>query len=416
MDTKKRIEEIKELLKEHNTWRKEECINLIASENTTSPTVDSLMVSDLSHRYAEGKPYRRHYQGLKYVDEIETLTAELMKNLFKAKRVDLRVLSGTLANASVFKGLLNNGDHIVSSSIPNGGHVSHTRYGIGNVLGLTDYSFPFDNYEMNIDVDKSIKLIEEKNPKMVLLGASLFLFPHPVKELSQIAKEQDAYVMYDSAHVLGLIAGCAFQDPLREGADIMSASTHKTFFGPQGGVIFTGESINDDEWKNIENAIFPCFVCNHHLHRLPMLAQTAYELSQYGEDYANQTIKNAKTLAEELYNLGFDCLAEHKGFTQSHQVVINVEKQKGGKYVAETLEKNNIILNKNFIPGEKITSENMNNPNGIRIGVQEMTRCKMKTDEMKQIAELIKKVVVDKKDVTEEVKEFRKKYTEAGFC
>ena len=416
MSAEKTIDKIYKLLNEHDTWRKEECLNLIASENITSPAVDSLMVSDLSHRYAEGKPYHRHYQGLKYVDEIETLTQELMKDLFKAKRVDLRLLSGTLANASVFKGLLKSGDYIVSSSIPNGGHVSHTRYGIGNILGLTDYSFPFDNYEMNIDIDKSIKLIEEETPKMLLFGASLFLFPHPVKELAETAKENDAYVMYDSAHVLGLIAGKQFQDPLKEGADIMSASTHKTFFGPQGGIIFGGESINDDEWKDIENAIFPCFVCNHHLHRLPMLAQAAYELSQYGSDYAKQTIKNAKILAEELHSLGFDCLAEHKGFTESHQVAINVEKQKGGKYVAELLEKNNIILNKNFLPGEKITSENMNNPNGIRIGVQEMTRCKMKGEEMKQIAELIKKAIIDNKDVKEKVTEIKKEYSQVGFC
>ena len=416
MDTKKKIDEIKELLGEHNIWRKEECLNLIASENTTSPSADNVAVSDLSHRYAEGKPHQRHYQGLKYVDDIEVLTQELMKEVFKAKRVDLRILSGTLANAVVYKGLLNHGDNIISSAIPNGGHVSHTRHGICSLMGLTDFSFPFDNYEMNIDIDESIKKIDEKDPKMLLFGASLFLFPHPVKELVDAAKEHDAYIMYDAAHVLGLIAGGQFQDPLREGADIMSASTHKTFFGPQGGIVFGGESIDDEEWKNIENAIFPCFICNHHLHRLPVLAQAAYEFTQYGEDYAKQTIKNAKTLGEELYSLGLDCMAEHKGFTQSHQVVVNVEKNGGGKHVAETLEKNNIILNKNFIPGEKVTRENMNNPNGIRIGVQEMTRCKMKADEMKQIAELIKKVVVDKKDVTEEVKEFRKKYTEAGFC
>ncbi|RLG14841.1 MAG: serine hydroxymethyltransferase [Candidatus Nanohalarchaeota archaeon] len=416
MDETKTINKINELLEEHNVWRKKECLNLIASENVTSPEADRLSVSDLSHRYAEGKPFHRHYQGLGFVDEIEALTQDLMKNLFRAKKVDLRVLSGTLANAAVFKGITNRGDNIISSSIPNGGHVSHTQHGICDVVGLTDYAFPFDYDEMNIDVDKTIKLIEEKNPKILLFGASLFLFPHPVEELADTAKSHDAYVMYDAAHVLGLIAGGRFQDPLKEGADVMSSSTHKTFFGPQGGIIFGGDSLGDEEWKNIENAIFPYFVCNHHLHRLPVLAQAAYELSQYGSDYADQTIKNAKTLAEELHTFGFDCLAEHKGFTQSHQVVLNVEKNGGGKTVAELLEKNNIILNKNFLPGEKITKENMNNPAGIRIGVQEMTRCKMKADEMKHIAELIKKAVVDKKDVKAEVVEFRKNYTEVGFC
>ena len=415
MNAKKKINEINDFLKKHNVWRKEECLNLIASENTTSPYADNVAVSDLSHRYAEGKPFHRHYQGLGFVDEIETLTQELMKTLFKAKKIDLRVLSGTLANASVFKGIANEGDNIISSSIPNGGHVSHTKYGICGVLGLNDYAFPFDNEQMNIDVDNSIKLIEEKNPKIVLFGASLFLFPHPIEEIADAARSNDTYIVYDAAHVLGLIAGGEFQDPLNEGAQIMTASTHKTFFGPQGGVIFGGDSV-DEEWKNIENAIFPAFICNHHLHRLPVLAQTAYEMIQYGSDYANQTIKNAKTLAEELYSLGFNCLAEHKGFTKSHQVVVDTKKNGGGKIVAELLEKNNIILNKNFLPGERITKENMNNPSGVRIGVQEMTRYKMKTDEMKHIAELIKKAIIDKKKVKDEVVEFRKNYTEIGFC
>jgi glycine hydroxymethyltransferase len=266
---------------------------------------------------------------------------------------------------------------------------------------------------MNVDVDKTIKLMEEHEPKMLILGASLFLFPHPIKELAATAKACNTLIVYDAAHVLGLIAGKHFQQPFKEGADIVTSSTHKTFPGPQGGVVMAKESVN---FEAIQKGIFPKFVCNHHIHRIPALAQTTWEMSVYGESYARQVIRNAKTLTERLAELGFKVLAEDLGFTESHQVVIDVRNYGGGKINAEKLEVNNIIANKNMIPGDETSSETMKNPSGIRIGVQEMTRWGCKESDMEVIAEFIARCLMKNENVKDEVISFRKNFVEVQYC
>jgi glycine hydroxymethyltransferase len=256
-------------------------------------------------------------------------------------------------------------------------------------------------------------MIEEEKPKLVILGASLFLFPHPVKELADAVHSYGGILLYDAAHVLGLIAGKQFQKPFEEGADIVTSSTHKTFPGPQGGVVM---AMNNELFENVQKAIFPKLVCNHHIHRLPALAQTAWEMWKYGEAYAKQVIKNAKTLAERLCELGFKVLAEDYGFTESHQVVLDVSQLGNSSEIAKRLEANNIIANKNIIPGDEVSKEKMKDPSGIRIGVQEITRFGAKESHMEEIAEFIKKVVIDKKDVKQEVIEFRKQLQEVCYC
>ncbi|MCK4967798.1 MAG: serine hydroxymethyltransferase, partial [Candidatus Aenigmarchaeota archaeon] len=208
------------------------------------------------------------------------------------------------------------------------------------------------------------------------------------------------------------IAGKRFQDPLKEGAEIITSSTHKTFPGPQSGIVFG----NSDEFEKIETVVFPQVVCNHHLHKLPAMAVALEEMTTHGQSYANQIIKNAKTLAQSMHELGFDVVAEKLGFTESHQVVVDVTQFGGGKPVAELLESQNVILNKNFIPGDKVNSETMKNPRGIRIGTQEMTRMGMKEDEMQEIAKLLKKSLIDKKDIKQEVTNFKKEFLNVKYC
>lgn len=408
------IQKIKEIKENQDNWRKTECINLIASENVTSPFADQMYLNDAAHRYAEGKTWARHYQGSRFIDEIDSLTQNLFNTLFQCKCTDLRPLSGTQSNMAAFAATANFGDRIMTSAIQNGGHVSHTKFGTAGLIGLKETSFPFDAQEMNIDIDATEKLIREKQPKIVLFGGSVMLFPHPIKELSEAAKEHGAHVMYDAAHVFGLIAGKTFQDPFREGADILTSSTHKTFPGPQSGVVMSSK--DNETWQAIENKIFPQITCNFHQHKLFSLAVTAQEMITFGQDYATQTIKNAKALAQALFERGFDVKAENNGFTQSHQVLFDATSHGGGKHVAELLESMNIILNKNFIPGEKINSKTMKSPAGIRIGTQEMTRWGMKESEMTEIAELIKKAVIENKNVKEDVKELRKNFLEVNYC
>ncbi|MEM4138329.1 MAG: serine hydroxymethyltransferase, partial [Sulfolobaceae archaeon] len=258
-----------------------------------------------------------------------------------------------------------------------------------------------------------IKLIEEVKPKFIVLGGSLYLFPHPVKEIVPYAKSVGSKIVYDAAHVYGLIIGKVWHNPLSEGADIMTVSTHKTFPGPQGGGIFT----NDEQlYKEISRTIFPWFVSNHHLHRLPATAITAIEMKYFGEEYAKQIVKNAKKLAEALRARGFNVIGEHLGFTMSHPVVVDVRNLGGGAKVANKLEEANIIVNKNLLPYDPPSA--VSDPSGIRIGVQEMTRYGMREGEMEDIAEFMKLVLIDNKDVNEvkrKVIEYRKNYLEVKY-
>lgn len=413
MELPQELLQVLKYVADHNRWRKLECINLIASENAMSPLAEAAYLTDMMHRYAEGKPRKRYYQGTKYVDEIEILVSKLMGELIGAKYIEPRPISGTIANAATFRVLAAPGDKAVIAPVQAGAHVSHTKFGTLGALGIEHIELPYDSENMNVDVDKAVKVIEEVKPKFVVLGGSVYLFPHPVKEIANAAHAVGAVVVYDAAHVLGLIIGKRWRNPFDHGADVLTSSTHKTFPGPQGGLIATNR---EDLYKKISKTIFPWFVSNHHLHRLPATAVTAIEMKYFGEEYADQIVRNAKRLAESLHSHGFKVLGEHLGFTRSHQVVVDVRQFGGGAKVARLLEEANIIVNKNLLPYDP--PEAVKDPSGIRIGVQEMTRYGMREGEMEEIARFFKEVLIDRKDpaeVRKRVVEFRKQYIEVKY-
>jgi len=408
-ENEKYANKIKELTKEHHEWM-ENSINLIASENITSTTVREALASDLSHRYAEGLPGERLYEGCKIIDNIENLALDLSKKLFKAEHANVQPISGVVANIASFFALTKPNDLLMALKVPYGGHISHADVGAAGIRGLRILSHPFDYEKMNIDADAMKKGILENKPKVVLLGGSLFLFPHPVEEAKEAAEEVGAKVMYDGAHVLGLIAGGKFQDPLKEGADLLVGSTHKTFPGPQGGIILTKNELKDI----VDEAVFPGVISNHHLHHVAALGIALAEMLEFGVDYADQTIKNAKTLAQNLNELGFDVLCEDQGFTESHQVAMDVKKIGSAAKMAKDMEANNIILNKNLLPWDarKTTTD----PSGIRIGTQEITRRGLKEAQMMEVAEFIKKVGIDGKNVKDEVSQFMNQYNKVHYA
>jgi serine hydroxymethyltransferase (EC 2.1.2.1) len=378
-----------------------------------SPACEKLYVSDLMHRYAEGVPFKRYYRGLKFVDQIEDFVQQEFKKHFGANFCDIRPISGTLANYAAFAAISRRGDKILSLGIEHGSHVSHEKAGAAGTLGLEVDSLIY-NDDCTMNAEKSCAKILETKPKFIVIGGSVILFPQPIKELRKACDEAGAKIIYDAAHVLGLIAAGIFQDPLREGADIVTTSTHKTFPGPQGGMILG--NIDEATQKKIQAAVFPQFSSNHHLHRMPALYGALREMQTFGKDYAAQIVGNAQALARELYNLGFNVLAKELGFTKSHQVLVDCGEIGFGGLVADTLEKANIILNKNIIPGDGISPKN---PRGIRIGTQEMTRFGMKEDEMKQIAKFIKRAVLDKEKpetVAKEVAAFRAGFQGIKYC
>lgn len=386
-------------------------IPLIASENLMSPLTREMVISDFNNRYAEGLPGHRYYQGNKIVDEMETRVEELIRRLFNSKQADVRPISGTNANQALVFALLHPGETILTPSLDSGAHISSAEFGAVGMRGCTIKNMVFNTEEMKVDVEGTRKAILAEKPKVVLFGFSVFLFPAPIKELKETIDEVGATVWYDGAHVLGLIAGKRFQDPLREGADVISGSTHKTFPGPQHGVIVG--NTDDEKWKKVRRGVFPGVISNHHIGAMAGLGVTAAEMIEYGESYASAIIENAKSLGEELHSRGFKVLAEKNGFTESHTLLIDVKSQGGGKQVAEVLEQNFIILNKNMIPGD--TNTKAQNPSGIRIGTQEVTRIGMGKSEMSHIADLMDRALKGK-DVKEEVLQLKKNFQEIKYC
>jgi len=406
----KNVERIEQLVQEQNLWRSE-TINLIASENVMSKRARAVMGSDFCHRYAEGHPGERYYQGTEKIDEIETRVKQHLKALFGCRHIEVRPISGTVANDAVFSRYIRPGDIVLVNSTSGGGHISHHRQ--GSVGKYTDniLSFPLTRDGYHIDIKETIGLLEKVPVKVMILGKSLYLFPDPVKELAPICKELGIVLIYDAAHILGLIAGKRFPDPLKDGAHLVTASTHKTFFGSQRGVVLS--NMKDSEWAMIDKGAFPGSSSNHHLDTLVSLAISTYEFLEFGEEYADQIIRNAKALAKALDDAGFKVEAKEFGYTETHQIAVNVQELGGGDEVARILKDNNIILNMNLLPFDPL--ERVTNPSGIRIGVQEMTRVGMKEKEMAIIAEFFKRCLMNGEYVGEEAKEFRKKFQTIHF-
>jgi len=201
-----------------------------------SPACEKLYISDLMHRYAEGVPFKRFYRGLIYIDQIEDLVQQEFKKHFNANFCDVRPLSGTIANYAVFAAISQRGDRILSLGIEHGSHVSHEKPGAAGTLGLEVGGLVF-NDDCTMNAEASCQKILDEKPKFIVIGGSVILFPQPIKELRRACDQVGAKIIYDAAHVLGLITAEIFQDPLAEGADIITTSTHKTFPGPQGGMI-----------------------------------------------------------------------------------------------------------------------------------------------------------------------------------
>jgi glycine hydroxymethyltransferase len=410
---KQLAQSVRELTRKHNSWFKDS-LPLIASENLMSPLAREVQNSDLNNRYAEGLPFKRYYQGNIFVDQIETICEDLAKDVFNCKFADVRSISGTVCNMAVLQALTKPRDKMTTVALSDGGHISHAKIGATGLRGIKTFNYPFDEKNMNIDVDGAKRLIREVKPKVALFGQSVFLFPTPLKELNGVFEEVGCKTWYDAAHVLGLIAGKKFQDPLKEGIDVISGSTHKTLPGPQHGMI-----VSDLTKEGLESAlrrgVFPGVTSNHHLHSVAALAVTLAETKEFGQDYAAQIIRNAKALGQALHEHGMDVLCEHLGFTESHTIVVDVEEFQGGAKVAKDLESANIILNKNLLPWDS----NPVKPCGIRIGSQELTRIGMKENEMREVAELIARVVV-KGEPPETVKasvvELKRQYTKVHYC
>jgi len=385
------INEILSLVEKHQEWRGKQCLNLIPSENVMSPAVRELLSSDLGHRYTARDHF---YMGTSFIDEIERYGEEIAKEVFRAETADLRPLSGHIADLIFLASFTKPKDVLMCVSPENGGYPGMWKDGLAGLFGLKAVPFPFSKRDMNIKVEEAKEAIRRVKPKIVIFGASLITFPHPVEAVAEVARENGAHVGFDGSHVMGLIAGEQFQDPLREGAYALFGSTHKTFFGPQGGIVLADKEHGDI----MKMKIYPSIVDNAHWNRIAALTLALAEMKSFGTAYAKQVIDNSETLAKALHEYGFPVACQHLGFTQSHQVLLDYGGYKQGRVIAEKLQRANIITDC-----------------GVRIGTCEVTRRGMKETEMLKISELIRRTVVDgeppekiKKDVAKLCAEFPK--------
>ena len=425
-------------------WRQRECINLIPSEQTPSPMVRLLSVMDPAFRYAEHKVFKAfedaevfYYQGTDFIGQVEVLLADELRQFLSCTEVETRPISGQMANAIVFSGLvdfLNRANRkeeprrirrVMNNDIMKGGHLSSQPMGAlrdfvardGTTERPAVVNFPVcaDN-PYKRDVAACADLLQQHRPELIILGKSVVLGPEPVAPIRRMVDELglQTVIMYDMAHVLGLV-GPHFQEPFAEGADIVTGSTHKTFFGTQRGVVAADIPQQDrryELWEAIERRTFPGSVSNHHLGTLLGLLLAACEMNHFKDQYQPAVLANAKAFARALKDCGLDVAGDPEvSFTQTHQVVVNVGYARGPE-LARRLEDNNIIVNYQAAPDE----EGFSASGSLRLGVAEMTRFGMTPPDFQTIAQLIHDVLVKGQSVIDQVKALRSRFTDLHFC
>jgi glycine hydroxymethyltransferase len=409
-------EAVIEAVQRNEAWRGQRCINLLAPEAPTSPTVRALLASEIGTRAAEGHIGRvnRWFAGTQHIDEVEALCVELLKKVFNARYADHRLMGSMLGNLTVYHALTQPGDTIMSAAQPFGGHSSNRSDGPAGVRGLKIVDVPFDPAELEVDLDAFRRIATEIQPKLVVLGMSMTLFPLPVREISQMIAAWGGKFIYDGAHQLGLIAGGQFQDPLVEGAAVLMGSAGKTFSGPQSGMMVWNEP---GLTHPLTEAIFPVLVATHQVNRVAALAVAAAELLEYGQVYMRQIVRNAQALGQALDERGMPVLCAHKGYSCTHQVIANVKQFGGGLEVAHRLARANLITNKNLIPGDQ--PADWDRPSGLRLGTIEVTRLGLREEDMATIAGFMARVLLEQEapeTVARDVVDFRLPHQTVYYC
>lgn len=404
------VSKVKDLVKAQHAWRRV-CLPLMCSENAMSPTARELLASDFQGRYANSHG-EKTFIGNKYIEAVDDITNELAKELFEAEYVELHSPSATMAcRVPILAALKESEDLVVSLSTRDGGFptIQNMAWLRGLVPGLRFGGLPFDPVEVNIDADAAVRLVRKERPRVVVLGATFFLFPHPVAEVSDAAHEVGAVVLYDAAQVFGLVAAKQFQRPFREGADIITGSTHKTLPGPQGGIsLFRRDG---DLARRVTDIQHGATGMGHPNVRAVQAVLFA-EMLEFGEKYAKQIIRNSQALAQSLARRGFRVVGEKNGYTKSHMLVIDVSEFGGSYKAGKVLERANITGTPSGIPGkDKVLYGGK--ISGMRFGPEESVRLGMGVSEMDQAAEFVARALIkneDPKRVAKDIAEFRRDY------
>jgi glycine hydroxymethyltransferase len=403
-------------VRKNEEWRGKRCINLLAPEAPTSPTVRRMLSAEIGTRAAEGHIGRvnRWFAGTQYIDEVESLCTELLKRAFRCRYADYRLMGSMLGNLAVYHAMTRPGDTIMSVPQPYGGHSSNRLDGPAGLRGLNIVDIPFDPVELDVDLDAFARIARREKPGLIAAGMSMTLFPLPVREMSAVAAEWGGRFFFDGAHQAGLIAGGQFQDPLTEGAAVLTGSAGKTFSGPQSGIIMW----NDPELtRPITEAVFPVLVATHQVNRVAALAVSAAEFLEFGRTYMARIVKNSQALAKALEQRGIPVLGARRGYTRTHQVIADVKAFGGGLEAAGRLAEASIITNKNLLPEDK--PADWDRPSGLRIGTTEITRLGLVEDDMPVIANFFERILVKREPpetVRRDVEDFRLPLQTFYYC
>ncbi len=381
-----------------------ECINLNPASNVMNPRAEAVLSCGLTTRASLGHPGDKYEMGLEAIEEIEVIATELARAVFHAEYAELRVGSGALANLYAFMATCEPGDSIVVPPAEIGGHVTHRRAGAAGLYGLDIHEYPIDPATFSVDLDGLAELVERIRPKLITVGTSLNLLPHPVAEIRTIADRVGSNVLFDAAHACGMIAGGVWPNPLDEGADLMTMSTYKSLGGPAGGIVLTNRS---DLAGRIDAIAYPGLTANFDVAVTTALAITLLDWLEVGADYANAMVANAVALASALDALDVPVHTTGGRHTRSHQLVVDARGWGGGAEAAVRLRRGNLLASAIGLPGDESA--------GLRFGTPEITRIGMTTADMPELAALIAAGLHDPDAVAGPTSELRRRFDTVHF-
>jgi glycine hydroxymethyltransferase len=398
---------IEDLAQENHRLHDIEGINLNPATNILNPRAEKLLSSGMGSRASLGHPGDKYETGLGAIEQIEIITQELACEVFGSTYAEFRVPSGAIANLYAFMATTEPHDTIIAPPASIGGHVTHHKGGSAGLYRLNTISAPVDQTGYTIDIDALRKLAHEVKPKLITVGGSLNLFHHPIAQVRAIADEVGAKVLFDAAHLCGMIAGKVWPQPLVEGAHLMTFSTYKSLGGPAGGLIVT----NDDEIAQKLDAIaYPGLTANFDAAKTAALGITLQDWKSVGRDYAQMMVKTSQALAQHLQNLGVNIFASDKGFTTSHQFAILAAPYGGGQTAARRMGEAGLLACGIGLPIEQVEGD----LNGLRIGTPEIVRIGMKVEHMQDLAGFIARSLdtsVEPKSIQREITEWRKQFS-----
>ncbi|GAB5492714.1 MAG: serine hydroxymethyltransferase [Phototrophicaceae bacterium] len=407
------FDEIQARIAQNLQIHNENCINLNPGTNAMNPKAEQVLAQGLG-RPSLGYPSDKYEMGLEGIERIEILASGLACEIFQATYAEVRLGSGALANLYTFMATSQAGDSIITPPANIAGHVTHHKAGAAGLYGLDIHHAPIDKASYTVDIDALRTLAHEVKPKLISIGGSLNLNPHPVADIRAIADEVGAKVLFDAAHLSGIIAGGAWENPLNQGAHVMTMSTYKSLGGPPSGLLVT----NDDEIAERVDAIaYPGLTANFDAGNTAALAITLLDWRDYGKKYAQTMVETAQKLAQELADRNipvFTTNSDKSPYTQSHQFAVDATQYGGGQALAKRLRQANLLTCGIGLPISEVEGD----VNGLRLGTNEMVRWGMTVKHMPIIADFLARIIVSNEDplsVAPDVTTFRKNFQTIHF-